>query len=98
MDATTSTTYRANAEGREAWLKDIYGEQQHWHRTHRTPAPIEMVRRCLARIEAEGARLGRTEAWKGAVAFHATELAQDSSDAHARWVCTQGSVWLGYAA
>jgi hypothetical protein len=96
---TTAPVFKANAEGRTAWLASIYGPQQDWHRANRTPAPLELVTEALDRIAEEGAKLGRTEAWKNAVAWHAATLAENPTDeSHIRWTCTQGSVWLGYAA
>jgi hypothetical protein len=74
---TTAPVFKANAEGRTAWLASIYGPQQDWHRANRTPAPLELVTEALDRIAEEGAKLGRTEAWKNAVAWHAATLAEN---------------------
>lgn len=96
---TATTTYRANTEGREAWMTDVFADINAWHLArHAEQAPIEMVDVALARIAAEGPRLGRTERWQNAVAFfaHEIETVSDTED-HRRWTLLQGSVWLGYA-
>ncbi len=57
----------------------------------------------LADEMAAAAKLGRTDRWKNACAFAATEIAA-ATDAgtytreHGRWAVLQGSVWMGYAA
>jgi hypothetical protein len=95
----TATTYRANAEGRDAWMTDVFAPINAWHRGgHREQAPMEMVDEALARIAAEGEQLGRTAQWKSACRFFAHELETVSNtEDHRRWTLLQGSVWLGYA-
>lgn len=93
---TTTNTFRANADGRTAWMHDLAAPIHAYLADNGTNPPDDhpIWVTYIDRVVTEGPRMGRTAAWQSAVAW----FSDPSITQHrASWVALQGSVHLAYA-